>query len=63
MPMSDKEIAVWQNQGNRTVRATPTDTAGHAEARTGCIGAAMPLIGMIINLVVWYLVFLIAWPW
>ena len=41
MAMSEKEIAVWQQQGNRSVRATPTDTAGDAASVTGCLAASV----------------------
>lgn len=53
MPMSDKELAIWQQQGNRSVRATPTDTVGDASKTTICLGAMMLLISMVLGIAGW----------
>jgi hypothetical protein len=60
MPMSDKEIAQWQAQGNRRVRAT-VDSVGRVPMSTkpGAFQSWTPMLKAIgISLIVWILALL-----
>lgn len=58
MPMSDKEVAQWQAQGNRRVRAT-VDSVGHAPVSVPQMlaGLLALIVTLITGVIGWVLLF------